>query len=138
MKFLNSTEFNEVTDRLCNLYNKELNEIQRDFWFKNIKNIDVLTYRRAIGEYAKKNKYMPTISDILGEIRNLKPYEKAPTEKVECKACKGTGYVLYHKDGYEYAALCNCQNAIGKDYHNKDTGYYVPKATDIFRIGGTR
>lgn len=135
---MTNTEFEEVTNRLCNLYNKELNNVQMDFWYKNLKDYGVITYRRAIGEYAKKNKYMPTISDILDEVRNLKPYEKAPVEKVECKACKGTGYILYRKDNYEYAALCNCQNAIGKEYQNKTTGYYIPKATDVFRIGGNK
>lgn len=135
---MTSSEFQEITNRLCNLYNKELNEIQLDFWYKNLKDYDPITYRRAIGEYAKKNKYMPTISDILSEARCLKTNDKAPVEKVECKACKGSGYVLYFRDGYEYASLCNCQNAIGKEYYNKETGYYIPKATDIFKVGGAR
>ena len=131
-------EFNMQTQRLCNLYGKSLNDEQMEFWYESLKDYELEKYRRAVGEYAKKNKYMPTISDILGEIRNLKPYEKAPTEKVECKACNGSGYVLYRKDDYEYASLCNCKNAIGKDYYNKDTGYYIPKAADVFRIGGNK
>jgi hypothetical protein len=69
---------------------------------------------------------MPTISDILTEIKNLKPYEQPKKEVVECKACKGSGYVLYKKivNGipYEYAALCNCSNSSGKEYNNKETG----------------
>ena len=47
------TEFNEITTRLCNLYGKELNEVQMEFWYKILKDFDAVTYRRAIGEYAK-------------------------------------------------------------------------------------
>lgn len=135
---MTSTEFEDITTRLCNLFNKELNETQMNFWFKNLKDKEAVIYRRAIGEYAKKNKYMPTISDILNEIRNLKPLEQPKAEKVECKACRGSGIVIYHKNGYEYAALCNCKNSIGKEYENKDSGYYIPKSTDVFAVGGTR
>ena len=120
-----------------------------EFWYKNLKDKDVITYRRAIGEYAKKNKYMPAISDILAEIKNLKPYEQSKKEVVECKACNGTGYVLYKKviDGreYEFASQCNCQNAVGLDYdgqkikdekHRSD--YYLAKAADVFKVGGAK
>ena len=143
-------EFNEVTTRLCNLFSKELNDVQMDFWFKNLKNVDVVTYRRAIGEYAKKNKYMPSISDILDSIKNLKPLEQEqPKEVVPCKACRGTGIVIYHKviDGreYEYAAQCNCPNAIGLDYDGSKiqdkehrSNYYLPKAVDVFGLGGAK
>lgn len=134
-------EFNEITNRLCNLFNKELNEIQLEFWFKNLKDYDAITYRRAIGEYAKKNKYLPTISDILDSIRTLKPLEKVTETKVECKACKSTGYILYKKVlggiEYEYASQCNCANGDKVAYNGKNsrerTEYYLAKATDIFK-----
>lgn len=138
-------EFNYQAERLCNLFDKKLNSEQLNFWFKNLQDTDIVTFRRAIGEYAKKNKYMPAISDILTEIKNLKPYEVAKRESVECKACKGTGIIIYHKviEGldYEYAAQCNCQNAIGLDYDGRKvkkedqrSEYYLAKATEVFEV----
>ena len=141
------TDFNEVTTRLCNLFSKELNGVQMDFWYKSLKDYDVIDYRRAIGEYAKENKYMPTISDILKYIKALKPREQPKeTAKYECKACKGTGIVLYKKiiNGreYEYASQCNCPNATGLDYDGQKckieknkSDYYLPKTVDVFKGG---
>lgn len=140
-------EFEEIANRLCNLFNKELNKEQMDFWYKNLKQYEPVTFRRAVGEYAKKNKYMPAISDILTEIKNLKPYEQPKKEMVECKACNGTGYVLHKKviDGreYEFASQCNCQNAVGLDYDGRTikdekhrSDYYLAKAVDVF--GGAK
>lgn len=138
-------EFNYQTERLCNLYDKKLNAEQLDFWFKSLENTDIASYRRAVGEYAKKNKYMPTISDILTEIKNLKPREEVKRESVECKVCKGTGIAIYKKviDGreYEYACQCNCKNAIGLDYDGskcKDernrSNYYLAKVQEVFGV----
>ena len=141
---MTSSEFQEITNKLCNLFSKELNEIQLDFWYKCLKEYDIISYRRAIGEYTKKNKYMPTISDILSEISKLKPYEEIKREQVECKLCKGVGIFIYKKQingqEFEYACQCNCANAIGLDYdgtkiRDKDhrSKYYLAKAVDIFR-----
>lgn len=139
-------EFAEQTQRLCDLYGKTINQTQADFWLDQLQNYSANEYRRAVGEYAKKNKYMPAISDILTEIKNLKPYEQPKKEVVECKACNGTGYVLYKKviDGreYEFASQCNCQNAVGLDYDGRTikdekhrSDYYLAKAVDVFGGG---
>ena len=139
-------EFNMQTKRLCDLYGKSLNDEQMEFWYENLKNTSVVDYRRAIGEYAKKNKYMPAISDILDEIKNLKPLEQEqPKEIVPCKACRGTGIVIYRKVingySYDYAAQCNCQNAVGLDYDGskckEKSDYYLAKAIDVFHVGGS-
>lgn len=107
-------EFAETTQRLCDLYSKNLNETQVEFWYMSLKLYDHTTYKRAIGSYAKRNKYMPTISDILDEIHRLKSREavevKPQVEKVPCEKCHGAGLIKYIKDGYDYLCTCNCKN----------------------------
>ena len=116
-------EFLDATTRLCGLYGKTLNETQLDFWYSCLKNYDVVKYRRAIGEYAKKNRFMPQISDIIGEIIRLKPIpENKPQEEyhVKCERCNGRGLVKYYKDfgDYKYEYLCRCRCLNGKNYEN--------------------
>lgn len=113
-------EFVEQTQRLCDLYNKTLNESQAEFWYISLRPFDAILYRQAIGEYAKKNKYMPTISDLLSEIKSIK--NKMPEGKQEewkpipCEKCHGTGLVPYVKQGYDYLCICNCKNGDRLDY----------------------
>lgn len=109
------SEFINQTQRLCELFNKSLNDTQAEFWYMSLKGFDAQTYRIAVGEYAKKNKYMPTISDILAEIKKVreKQYQKQeehPQEKVPCEKCGTTGLVKYIHDGYDYLCTCNCKN----------------------------
>ena len=79
----------------------------------------------AIGEYARKNKYMPTISDLLSEIKQVKEREATQKHqeqvqqnqpKVPCYKCGGTGLVKYIKDGYDYLCICDCKNGERLDY----------------------
>lgn len=111
---MNRGEFETQTQRLCELYSKGLNETQVEFWYNSLKGYDILDYRRAIGEYAKSNKYMPTISDILDTIKKLKkqiretPKEEQPT--TPCSRCHGSGLIKYIKNGYEYLCTCTCKN----------------------------
>ena len=124
-------EFLTTTGRLQEMYNKTLNETQLQFWFDELKRYEQVKYQRAVGEYVKQNRTMPTISDILDKIRNLKPLEAdAPQEikQVHCETCKGSGLVKYMLDGYEYLCRCYCENAKQflmmpfRDY--KDVFYY--------------
>lgn len=110
---MEQSEFIIQTQRLCDLYGKNLNETQADYWYINLKPYDLQTYQRAVGEYARKNKYMPTIADILETIKNIKnrTAEEIKTEEkpqVKCDKCHGTGLIKYIKDGYEYLCTCNC------------------------------
>lgn len=109
-------EFMTQTQRLCDLYGKNLNETQADFWYMTLRPFDVTTYKKAVGNYARSNKYMPTISDLLAEIKKIKEHEQTgePEEavpRVPCEKCRGSGLVKYTKDdGYDYLCTCNCKN----------------------------
>lgn len=136
-------EFKIATMDIEQFYEKPLNPTQVQMWYEELKNYDSDKYKSAIRYVCKKSQYRPTLSMILEALKNVK-MSNEQREKVECKACGGTGYVLYHKvvDGidYEYACQCNCQNAIGLDYDGqkvKDeryrSNYYLPKAVDVFK-----
>ena len=111
---MNRGEFQIQTQRLCELYSKNLNETQTEFWYNSLNKYDILVYRRAIGEYAKCNKYMPTISDILSTIKKLKKYTKEASKeeqsKVPCSKCYCSGLIKYINNGYEYLCTCTCKN----------------------------
>ena len=117
---MNYNEFAEQTQRLCDLYSKTLNETQVDFWYISLKNFTSQEYAKAVGEYARKNKYMPTISDILSEIKSIKNREykeqDEPRETYPCDKCHGSGLVKYVRDGYDYLCTCNCKNGRSLNY----------------------
>lgn len=117
---MTKSEFLEVTNRLQSLYNKKLNDVQLDFWFDELQIYDVEKYKSAIGEYVKKNKSMPALSDLLNKIRNLKEREavqvkEIKVERIKCDVCHGSGLVKYYKNDngidYEYLCKCFCENA---------------------------
>lgn len=117
---MTKSEFLEVTNRLQSLYNKKLNDVQLDFWFDELQIYDVEKYKSAIGEYAKKNKSMPALSDLLNKIKNLKEREavqvnEIKAERFKCDVCHGSGLVKYYKNDngieYEYLCKCFCDNA---------------------------
>lgn len=126
-------EFSKTTDRLQELYKSKLNDTQLDFWYDELKNYEAEKYRRAIGEYVKSNKKMPTISDLLEKLKHLKPIKEATTEEVKqvhCDTCKERGLVKYYKKigdvNYEYLCRCYCEN--GK----KHLGLPIKDYKDIF------
>lgn len=83
-------EFMSSTKKLQDLYKKELNETQIEFWFDELERFSHEKYRRAIGEFAKKNKTMPSLAEILREINNLKPLNDDAPEveiKTPCDTC---------------------------------------------------
>lgn len=133
-------EFVNTTSRLEEMYNKKLNDTQLSFWFDELKRYEIDKYKRAIGEYIKQNRTMPTIADILDKLKNLKPLGvDAPEEEIKmkpCGTCKGSGLVRYIKDGYEYFCRCFCNNS--KAWNNftlfreyKDVFYYRVPRNDV-------
>lgn len=61
-------EFVEAKNKLEKFYKKELTKEQTEEWYKDLKNIDIQTFKKAINKLAKKNKFMPTLSEIRKEI----------------------------------------------------------------------
>ena len=41
---------------------------QIEEWYKNLKNVDIQTFKDAINKLAKKNRFMPTLAEIKDEI----------------------------------------------------------------------
>ena len=56
---MNATEFTQETNRLENMFEKELNSYQRQEWFQNFKNMPVENYRIVITNAIKQCRYMP-------------------------------------------------------------------------------
>ena len=136
------SEFRELTADLEQFYEKNLNQTQVQVWYEELRDYSKERYKKAIRKVCKTSQYKPTLSVILEAIR-ASSGEQVVRESEPCKACGGSGYVMYRQifEGieYEYASLCNCKNAIGLEYDgtkiaDKDhrSPYYLPKATDIF------
>lgn len=113
-------EFVEITSKLENYYGKEYSKEQRKIMFSELSNLDIDRYRKLVSVVLRKCKFLPKIVDFI-EANKETPYSQQETEleKVECKKCNSTGYIVYTKllsDGdkkipHQYAAVCNCGNA---------------------------
>jgi len=127
-------EFVNETQRLQDLFNRKLNDTQLGFWYDELKGFDLVKYVRAIGDYARENKSMPALSDILSRIRNPKrrlvDLSELSFEKVPCKVCNSSGLVKYFQTdsgvSYEYICKCFCDNS--KRY----AGYPLRAYKDVF------
>lgn len=137
-------EFKDATQKLEHCYNRKMNETQANVWFDELKYYDLEKYKKAVNKICTTSQYFPALSTVLEVLRRTRADVDLTKPKVECKACKGTGYVLYYKTingiDYEYASQCNCQNAEGLDYdgtkiadRDSRSPYYLAKAVDVFK-----
>lgn len=138
-------EFMQTSADLENFYEKKLNPTQVRMWFDELKYYTQERYAKAIQKVCRTSQYRPTLSTILDSVKSTQEVETMVKERVPCKACNGTGYIIYRKviDGYpfEYACQCNCENAIGLDYDGTKVAdkehrspYYLAKAVDVFCV----
>lgn len=128
---MNIDEFYKETNVLCELYGKKLNDTQLDFWYTALKKLAIDEYKHIIGSYAKKNKNMPTISDLIKESHIGNPHankEDIKTKQVECKKCFGSGLIKYMRNNYEYLCTCNCQNGR----HKKELYPFFEEFNQVF------
>ena len=135
-------EFTQKTKVLEDFYDKEYNFAQKQIMFDELKYYNADKYEKAIRIICKSNRYKPTLSEIIDAMQHIH-IESEKKESYECKACKGTGYILYHKKingiDYEYACLCSCENAEGLEYDGSKiadkehrSNYYLERAENIF------
>lgn len=109
-------EFREETEKLERFYGKELSEEQQKIWYENLKKISAERYRYIIGVIYRKNKYFPSLSDIIqiNDETGMKQEEKKYKEE-KCDLCYGRGVIRYIKKinniDYEYYCKCHCSNA---------------------------
>lgn len=136
---------NEVK-QLENFYGKELTDEQKQIWFKELKNLEILRFKHIEGQIYKTLKFMPKLADII-EINSNLGYSqiKKDENNTKCKKCKGTGYVLYTKlidngTGGKirnvYGAICTCRQKPKYEGwkitdENHRTNYYTPYVEEI-------
>ena len=109
-------EFMEETKKLERFYSKELTEEQKTIWFENLKKLTLQRYQYIIGVIYRKNKYFPTLADILqiNDETGMKKEEKKYKEE-KCDICSSRGVIRYIKKingiDYDYYCKCHCLNA---------------------------
>lgn len=138
-------EFIESTGRLEKYYGKEYTNEQRQIMFDELKDFSIERYRQLVSSVLKKCKYLPKISDFI-EANKEEPYSQKQEEfeKIKCKKCNSTGYIIYAKiirDGTKefkntYAALCSCGNSKqykGWEIEDKKhlSNFYVPTIKEL-------
>ncbi len=115
-------EFIEETEKIEKFFSKELDEYQRQIWYRELKVINVNRYKQIIMQVFRKCKFMPKLADIL-EINDILPYIQNTDKQnktTKCQQCKGLGIILEKRilnNGvqeieYTYALRCNCLNGI--------------------------
>lgn len=135
-------EFKIKTKALEDFYGKDLNYVQVDIWFDELKNYSAEKYEKAIRNICKTSQYRPTLVQMLEEIRKVK-VQVFDQKKSKCDYCKGTGYIFYKRtinnQVYDYVCLCMCANADGLEYNGMQIAdkehrqpFYVAKAQDVF------
>lgn len=125
-------EFNEETNNLERFFNKQLEDYERDIWFRELKYMPSTRYKQIIKKIYTESKFMPKLADIISLSREL-PYEQKQETKVECDICKGKGYLFYtqKKNGhlYDFVARCDCKN--GENYKYDDGKWYIPSVNQL-------
>ena len=129
-------EFLDSTIKFSTLYNKKLNEVQLSFWYDELKFYEIDKYKRVIGEFAKSQKTLPALSEVLNKIKGIqeqtvvKPIE---IERVKCNVCHGSGLVKYIKNengiDYDFYCKCFCDNGkrIDLPYRKYEDVFYYRK-----------
>lgn len=146
---MTQSEFIEATSRLETYFDKEYTTGQSQEMFKELKDISVERYRQLVTAVMRKGKFLPKIADFV-EANIQEPFsaKRDDLQKIDCKKCNGTGYLVYTKvmkDGdrefkNQYASVCNCGNAkkyegwkvTDKRYRSD---YYTPLVQEL-GIGG--
>lgn len=137
------SEFVEATSRIESYFGKEYNKEQIKIMYDELKDFSIERYRKLISAVLRKSKYMPKIADFI-EANKEEPYsqKQEEIEKVDCKKCNSTGYVVYKKPikelgyTYEYGAICECGNSKQyKGWEVADTkhrsNYYTPMIKEL-------
>ena len=140
-------EFIEATAKLETYYDKEYTKEKAQIMFEELKNITVERYRKLISATIRKCKYLPRLSDIFeAQLEIIENYgdDNKLQEKIECKKCKGSGYIVYKKkidNGgiplvYNMAAVCDCGNAeVYRGWETENnahrTNYFTPTIQEL-------
>lgn len=135
-------EFITKTKTLEEYFGKDLNHMQRNMWYEELKHFDVERYEKAIKFLCMTSRYRPLLNEVIDAVKTCQ-ISSEEREKIPCKYCGGTGYFMYKKieNGYpyEYACLCICQNAEGLEYNGSKIAdkehrskFYIKSAREVF------
>lgn len=142
---MTGNDFIATIKQLENYYQKEMTDEQKKIWFENLKKMDIRRFNYLIGQLYKTQKFMPKLADVL-ELNNAigQVQQDIKENKVDCKECNNTGYVLYWKKAnntsYQFMAVCKCGRRKPyrgwevQDDRNKND-YFIPSITEIFEGG---
>lgn len=75
--------------KLCMNYDKEPNEELYELWNDALKDYDTYYVKVAIKNIISNDRYFPTLSKVLEEIKNLPPMEIPMEEKIKRMKEKG-------------------------------------------------
>lgn len=64
-------EFIKAMSILGTAYNKEFTQEQIGIWYESFNDVDYELFKQAIKKIVKKNKFMPSIAELLDECRNV-------------------------------------------------------------------
>lgn len=137
-------EFIEATSRLEKYYEKEFSIEQQKIMFEELKEMPVEKYKKAITYCIRNSKFLPKIADILNAMNEAKVTVAKEITRIECKNCKGIGYIPYYRQienggkkiTYQYFAVCECGNekrydgrVISDTEHRSK--FYIPLISEI-------
>lgn len=142
---MQANEFIEATSRLEKYYGKEYSKEQLEIMFEELKTMDISRYKQLISVVMRSEKYLPKLVAFFDADKNVSyAQEEKERQKVQCKKCNSTGYVIYTKvikDGTRnfsnvYGALCDCENAKqykGWEIEDKihSSNFYVPSIHEL-------
>lgn len=141
-------EFMNEVKQLENFYGKDLTDEQKQIWFKELRYLELPRFKYIETQIYKTLKFMPKLADII-EINSSLGYSQVKKdEKIKCKKCNGTGYLIYTKiidngtgGKYKnvYGAICSCKQKVKyegwkiTDEEHK-TNYYTPYIEEVMRV----
>lgn len=138
-------EFVNAIERLEIYYGKEYDKRQLQIMFEELKDIPIVRFKQLVSQSIKRCKFLPKVADFIQLEKEVLYIDNKheEQEKIDCKKCNGTGYIIYTKrvnNGdksfeYSYAAICDCRNS--KQYKgweiqgNNKSDYYTPMAKEL-------
>ena len=133
---MTGTEFHNGVTQLEKFYNKELEQFEKDIWYRELCKMNAKRFNQIIQKVYTEYKFMPKLADILA-INQIMSRQNGMREEdnktTNCNKCKGIGVILYtkliEKHEYTYAARCTCEN--GNKYTYRGNKYYIPSITEI-------
>lgn len=133
---MTGTEFHNGVTQLERFYQKELEQFEKDIWYRELCKMNVKRFNQIIQKVYTECKFMPKLADILAINQTMSRIDNIKGEsdkRIDCEKCKGIGVILYTKlierHEYTYVARCTCEN--GNKYTYRGNKYYIPSITEL-------